>query len=398
VIDVRDADLELDLEAAWEPLRSDESSDAASVYVEPLNRCPVAHVGGMFGSFWAVLGNEELVRAAHDTATFSNVVPMFGTRRPPLECDPPEHRTYRRLLNPYFSREKVSAMEPRLRGLAVEMLSDLVDAGAIEFVDRFSYAYPSRALCLLLGIPDADWILINEWSATVDREVGTSRPGSDAHIKAGERLHPYMRCLVEERRRTPIDGDLVSAIVAGDPELPPIEDEAVVGMLMMLLSAGHNTTTSALGNLILRVARDPALQDRLRTDPSLIPAAVEESVRIDAPQQAMRRIATKDVEVAGHSIKKDEFVWLVFGAANLDATAVSDPTDFRLDRVTNRHHGFGRGIHLCLGAPLARLQIRVVLEELLVRAASIEVAGKVARPAWPRMGVSELWLRLSSTT
>jgi cytochrome P450 len=199
--------------------------------------------------------------------------------------------------------------------------------------------------------------------------------------------------LVEDRRHHPRD-DLVSGIIHGDPDLPPLADEAIVGMIMMLLSAGHNTTTSAIGNLVLRIVRDPQLEARLRAEPEMIPVAVEESVRIDAPQQAMRRVATRETEIAGQSISEGEFVWLVFGAANLDQDAIEDPTSFRLDRGSNRHQGFGRGIHLCLGAPLARMQVRVVIEELLSRCPSIQLVGDVTRPAWPRMGVKSMPVRL----
>ncbi len=340
------------------------------------------------------MGNEQLVSAAHDNETFSNVVPMFGTRRPPLECDPPEHKLYRRLLNPYFSHERVAGLEPRIRALAIDMLLELDAAGDIDFVADFSYIFPTRVLCTLLSVPDEDWHLINEWGAATDRAVGTQAPGSPDHVAAGEKLRPYMLSLVEERRMKPGD-DVVSGIIHGDPELPPLADEAIVGIIMMLLSAGHNTTTNAIGNLVVRIARKPELQQRLRADPDLIPLAIEESLRIDAPQQAMRRVATKDAELAGQSIKQGEFVWLVFGAANLDSTAIRDPMTFRLDRGANRHHGFGRGIHLCLGAPLARLEVQIVVEELLARTEWIKICGTVARTNWPRLGVSSLPLRIA---
>jgi cytochrome P450 len=286
----------------------------------------------------------------------------------------------------------MAEFEPRVRALAIEMLITLIEAGDGDFVADFSYAFPTRVLCMLLGVPDDDWKLINEWAAATDRAVGRQAPGSHAHIAAGEELRPYMLSLVEQRRVSPGD-DIVSGIIHGDPELPSLADEAIVGVVMMLLSAGHNTTTNAIGNLVLRVARDPDLQGRLRSEPHLIPLAIEESLRIESPQQAMRRTATKDVELAGQPIKQGELVWLVFGAANLDSSAIEDPTTFRLDRGTNRHQAFGRGIHLCLGAPLARLEVRVVLEELLARTESIEVAGTVNRTEWPRMGVTSLPLR-----
>jgi cytochrome P450 len=195
--------------------------------------------------------------------------------------------------------------------------------------------------------------------------------------------------MIEKRRRDPGD-DVLSALVRGDPDLPPLDDELLVGIVMMFISAGHNTTTSAIGNSVLRLARDPELQNRLRAGPELIPAFVEEVVRVDAPQQAMRRVATTDTELGGRSISAGDFVWLVFGSANLELAAELD-----LERSPNRHVGFGRGIHLCIGAPLARLEARIALEELLSRTSSFALDGDVARPAWPRLGVDRLPLRMS---
>ena len=147
-----------------------------------------------------------------------------------------------------------------------------------------------------------------------------------------------MTALIEERRRKPGD-DVVSCLVRGDPELPPLDDDMLVGIVMMFISAGHNTTTSAIGNAVLRLARDPELQSRVRDDPELIPAFVEEVVRIDAPQQAMRRIATIDTELGGRQIAAGDFVWLVFGSANLDPAAIDRPTELDLERAPNRHVG-----------------------------------------------------------
>ena len=204
-----------------------------------------------------------------------------------------------------------------------------------------------------------------------------------------------MTALIEERRRNPGD-DVVSALVQGDPGLPPLDDEMVVGIVMMFISAGHNTTTSAIGNAVLRLARDGDLQARLRAMPGSIAAFAEEVVRVDAPQQAMRRIATTDTELAGRPVAAGDFVWLVFGSANLDPGAFDRAANLDPEGTPNRHVGFGRGIHQCIGAPLARLELRVALEELLARTAGqFAVDGHVVRSAWPRLGVDRLPLSLS---
>jgi cytochrome P450 len=371
---------------------ADRVRDAASAYAEARSNCPVARVDGVLGGFWAVLGHDMLVETALDTGRFSNVVPFFNTRRPPLECDPPEHLVYRRFLNPHFSRGRLAALEAPLRDYAAEMIGELVERGGGNFAASVSHPFPTRALCLLLELQDDDWRLINDWSRRVDVIGGQTPPGSAERVAVGEELRPYMTAVIEERRRNP-GNDVVSALVCGNPDLPPLDDEMIVGIVMMLISAGHNTTTSAIGNAVLRLARDATLQTRLRAAPELIPAFAEEVVRVDAPQQAMRRIATTDTMLGGREVTAGDFVWLVFGSANLDPASFDRAAEVDLERTPNRHLGFGRGIHQCIGAPLARLELRVLLEELLARTSSFLVDGEVVRPAWPRMGVDRLPLR-----
>jgi cytochrome P450 len=381
-----------DLNAAWAPVVAGEFDDVGEVYAGARGEGSVVYVEKVLGGFWAVLGHDALVEAALDTERFSNVVPLFETRRPPLECDPPEHRFYRRLLNPFFSRDRMADLEPDVRRYAIEMLDPLVGRTA-DFARELALPFPTRVLCRLLAAPDEDWHVINDWGNRVDAIGGQSAPGSQERFEVGKEIHPYMLDLIRARRADPGD-DIVSGLIHGDPDLPALDDDALLGIVMMLLSAGHNTTASAIGNLVLRLARDPELQRRLREDPSLIPAAVEESVRLDAPQQAMRRVATRDTELDGCPIAEGDWVWLVFGAADVDPAAFDRPTEFDLDRTPNRHVGFGRGIHLCVGAPLARLQVRVVIEELLARTSSVSVAGPIRRAAWPRLGLVSLPLDL----
>lgn len=383
---------EWDPNAAWELLRTDPDGHVGQAYHEIMSATPVARVEGVFGGFWAALGYEAVVAAALDPATFSNVVPFFHTQRPPLECDPPDHQRYRRLLNPFFSRERMLALEPDVRRMAVTMLEPLLAAGGCDFAESFTHPFPTRVLCRLLGAHDEDWELINAWGRAVDSRGGQTAPGSSERAAAGKEIKPYMLALVRTKRAHPGD-DVTSGLLAGAAQAG-LDAEKVLGLLMMILSAGHNTTTSAIGNLVLRLAADEGLQDRLRREPALIAQAVEESLRLDAPQQAMRRVATRSTTLAGREIEAGDWVWLVFGAANVDPAAFARPTVFDLKRSERRHLGFGRGIHLCVGGPLARLQLRVVAEELLARTSAIALDGPIERPPWPRRGVDRLPLLL----
>lgn len=385
----------------WQRVEDGSAANVNLVYGGPRTACPVHHSDELFGGFWAVIGHDEVVDAALDTTTFSNVVPLLATRRPPLESDPPEHSVFRRLMNPYFSRDRIRSFEPIVRGFVVSMIDEALVREHVDFAPEIAYPLPSKVLCAFLGIDDSDWTLINEWEKKLSAIVGpyatpsgSDGPGPEARVAASEVVRPYVEQLVAKRRLEPMD-DLVSALVTATVDGEQLSEEHVVGMVMLVITAGHNTTTSALGNAVLALARDPSLQQRLRADPALLPAAIEEWLRLEAPQQSMRRIATRDVELAGRHIAAGDRVELVFGAANLDPKALESAEVFSLTRKPNRHLAFGRGIHSCIGAPLARLEIRVLLEELLARTQSFGLNGMIRRTPWPRLGVQSLPLTLT---
>jgi cytochrome P450 len=383
----------------WQPVEDGSAADVNVAYGSRRASCPVHHSDQLFGGFWAVLSHDAVVDAALDTATFSNVVPLLATRRPPLESDPPEHSTFRRLMNPYFSRDRIKSLEPTVRGFAAEMVDDAIARASIDFATEITYPLPSRVLCAFLGVDDADWKLVNEWEKKISAAVGPHSSREEGAEDAGRHaatdvLRPYVENLVVSRRLETKD-DLVTGLATATVDGQQLDDDFVVGMVMLVITAGHNTTTSALGNSVLALARDHALQQRLRAQPELLPAAIEEWLRLEAPQQSMRRVATKDVELGGHHIAAGERVELVFGAANLDPNVVESPEAFSLERSPNRHLSFGRGIHSCIGAPLARLEIRVLLEELLSRTRHFDLSGSVHRTQWPRLGVQSLPLTLT---
>jgi len=372
--------------AAWAHIADDQEDWVGPAYEPVLSRCPISRTEGVFGGFWSIVGFDQLCQAAEDPATFSNVVPLFSTRRPPLESDPPEHTQYRRLLNPQFSAEVLASVEPRIRSYTQEMLQPLVTRGSADFAAELSHPLPARVLCTLLGIDEGHWRTIKHFARAVDR-VGQVPPGDPSRSRVARPMLEFLRSLdAAPAAGEGMIGRLRRARV-GDRPLSPDE---MLSLLLLVVSAGHNTTTSALGNLVLRLARDRDLQQRLREEPNRVPDAIEECLRIDAPQQAMRRRVTASTSVAEQVIGEGELVWLCFGAANVDPSHWEAPGTFDLDRADRRHLAFGRGIHRCVGAPLARLELRIVIEELLATTTGFSLAGPVRRPDWPRMGVSSL--------
>jgi cytochrome P450 len=372
--------------AAWARIADGQEDWVGPAYEPVLSRCSISRTEGVFGGFWSIVGFDQLCQASEDPATFSNVVPLFSTRRPPLESDPPEHTQYRRLLNPQFSAEALASVEPRIRRYTQEMLQPLVTRGSADFAAELSHPLPARVLCTFLGIDDCHWRTIKDFARAVDR-VGHVPPGDPSRSRVASPMLELLRGL--GAASTAGEGmieRLHQARIGGRPLSP----DEMLSLLLLMVSAGHNTTTSALGNLVLRLARDRDLQQRLREEPNRVPDAIEECLRIDAPQQAMRRRVTASTTVAEQVIGEGELVWLCFGAANVDPSHWDAPGTFDLDRADRRHLAFGRGIHRCVGAPLARLELRIVIEELLAATTGFSLAGPVRRPDWPRMGVSSL--------
>jgi cytochrome P450 len=205
---------------------------------------------------------------------------------------------------------------------------------------------------------------------------------------------PYLQTLIAGHRDHPGD-DVVSGIVTGLIAGREPDEAEILNMIITIMLAGHITTTSGTGNMVLRLARDPELQTLLRDHPDRIPDAIEESLRIDTPQQAMPRKCLADVELGGQTIKAGEYVLMNFGSANVDPEAWEAADAFDLDRPNRRHVAFGRGLHQCIGQNLARLEIRIAVEELLARTASFTLDGTVHRLTWPLLCVEHLPMSLT---
>ena len=351
---------------------------------------------------WAITKYADVAAAARDTATFSSRnKPRLGpVPSPPIEVDRPEHTVYRRLLAPYFDQRRIAAMEPVVRALCAELLRPVLEAGMaapVDVAERFTYPFPARVLCELLRIPPSDYTQLKRWSdevfnADVLRENDPARKAA-----ANERLRDYGRRLVEERRAMRLEPseDLVTGLISAEVAGRPLDPERIVALVRLLLSAGHNSTTSSLGIIFLHLARDPQAQRLLRQRPALIPAAVTEFLRHESPVMATPRTVAKDTEFRGRHLTAGEQVFLVWSSANRDDGHYTEAERCRLDRDPDDTMVFGRGIHLCLGRALALLELRVATEELLARTGWIELAGEVERTAWERYGVSRLPVRVT---
>lgn len=382
----------------WDPQASEVRRDPHAAYAELRQRCPVAH-SHRWGGFWTLTRYEDIVNVTVDPQTFinsvQNVVPAVGFgKRIPLHADPPAHTHYRRILTPPFRRERAAALEPTVRRLVVSLLEPLIARDRGDVVKEFTYFLPVRVLCAFLHIPQADAADLKERS---ERYADALHRGDYETLKQeSDALYAHARRVVAARKEAPLDPeeDVTSALLAAEIDGEPLDEALIVGCVRQLLVAGHLTLTLSIASAVLHLARDQDLQQRLRREPARIADAVEEFLRLYPPNRAFARTATRPVEIRGQTIEVDEPIALLWPAANRDPDVFDSPDEFDLDRSPNRHLSFGHGTHKCLGAPLARLEMRVALEELLARTETFELDGPITYADWPEFGPRKLPIRL----
>jgi cytochrome P450 len=381
----------------WDPAEPRGVPARIKQMAEMRAKCPVAYTRRS-GGYYALLKYDDIVAAAREPDSFSNAgASRYENPLPPLEYDPPDHGVYRRILQPFFAPPRIRALETRVRASAIALLEPLLEAGGGDFAESYSYPLPVLGLCALLGIPGSDWSDIKAWSEhTLLRD--SDNPAERARADSGhERILVYARALIAERRANPLppEDDVASALIAARPNGEQFDDDFIARALRILISAGHNSTTSAIGNSLLHLAQNQEDQARLRADASLIPTAVEEFLRCDTPVQEMPRWTTKDVVIRSRAVPQGARIGMFWASGNRDEDAFENAQRCIVERRPNRHLAFGSGIHTCLGAPMARMEIRVALEEMLARTARFEIAGEVVRAEFHRMGVVALPLRLT---
>lgn len=352
--------------------------------------------------FWAVTRHADIVRVDRDPDTFTSTRfvnleevddDLMATRRSMLETDGPRHHTLRRLLQRDFSHRAVRQYEVFLRGLTARTLDAALAKGRFDFVREIAADFPINVLARMLDVPDGDTQKLIDWG---NRIIGNTDPDyADVllHSEESERyrnlpfrspaaleVFAYGRELAAERRGG-AGTDLVSKLVNQAPsDGVALSDNDFDNYFLLLVVAGNETTRHAISHSMLALLEHPEQLARLREDPGLIPVAVEEFLRWASPVYHFRRTATRDVEVGGRRIREGDKVVLWFASGNRDEEVFTDPYALDVTRTPNDHLTFGKGSpHFCLGNTLARLEIRVMFEELLPRLAGIRLAGGVRR-------------------
>ena len=367
--------------------------DAHAVFKDLRGRCPVAHTSD-FEGFWLLTKYDDVISALADYENFStayqNVVPRVATsgRRPPLHLDPPEHTPYRRAITPLFYPDRMAFWEPVVRGIVSRLLAPLVEQGECDICVDFSYRLPIFVLAEFFHIPSEQAEKIRDIGADFNRALQVR---DNAMLeKTSLFLYDVARDIIALRKQQPLDPgvDPTSAMLAArDDDGNPLPEAMILGTIRQLLVVGIIAPTTFTGSMVVHLARHPEHFALLKGDPSLTPEALEELLRLYTPYRGFARTARQDIEIGGRLIKKDEPIAMAFTSANRDADAFEDPDTFRLDRSGDkRHMAFGRGPHQCAGAPLARLMLRVTLEELISRTQGWEITGPTPMTTWPEYG------------
>jgi cytochrome P450 len=391
----------------WDPRDDSVLRDQRAAYDDMRQTCPVAHSEFLN---WSLFRHEDITHVLANPETYSSMSRHLAV---PNGMDPPAHTLYREVLAPSFEDGVMASIEPGLRQIALATVQAWQDPEHVDAVSAFSEPYALQAICAYLGWPLDIWEHLRGWmhgnqqvAFSRDRAAGKVLAATmtgyvqdalDRRRESGEEamesVSHYVKEAMEERREhdaQPTD-DITARIMATEVNGKRLSDEEIVSVLRNWV-AGHGTVAAAIEILVYHLAQDQALQQRLRADRTLVPEAIDEILRGDGPLVANRRTTTREVEIGGRQIDAGETLTLMWIAANRDPDVFDDAGDIQIDRDPEENLLFGAGIHVCLGAPLARLEMRIAIEELLAGTKTIELAAGLPpeRDIYPGNGFRSL--------
>ena len=375
----------------WNPKSDAVLRDQRAAYDEMRERCPVAY-SDFLG--WSLFRHEDIVRVLNDPDTFSNAVSRHLSV--PNGMDPPEHTEYRRIIETYFRRERMEAFEPQCRKIAANLVQSLLERDEVELISEFAHWFAVRVQCTFLGWPAEMYEPLSLW--TQKNHQATFAEDRAAMAKIAREFEGYVVGLLQVRRAAGAQAsdDITTSLLRQQVGSRPLRDEEIASILRNWTVGEISTISASVGILVHYISEHADLQLRLRARPPLLPEAIEEILRIHAPLVANRRITTRPVEIGGRKIGAGERISLIWISANRDGRVFKDPEAFRLDRDPAANLLYGAGIHVCPGAPLARMEMRVAMEELLARTTRINpIPDKPPTDAvYPASGFATLSLRI----
>jgi unspecific monooxygenase len=356
------------------------------LYFEPTDQWLVPHHADVS----ALLRDRRLGRTYQHRFTHED----FGRTAPPpehepfhtlndhgmLDLEPPDHTRIRRLVSKAFTPRTVEQLRPYVHGLAGELVSALVEKGGGDLLADVAEPLPVAVIAEMLGIPESDRAPLRPWSADICGmyELNPSQEVAARAVRASVEFSEYLRGLIAERRKEPGE-DLISGLIAAHDEGDRLTEQEMISTCVLLLNAGHEATVNATVNGWWALFRNPDQLAALRADHSLVPSAVEELMRYDTPLQLFERWVLDEIEVAGTTIPRGAEIALLFGSANHDSEVFAEPGRLDLARADNPHISFSAGIHYCIGAPLARIELAASMTALLEKAPALSLAAEPRR-------------------
>jgi len=376
----------------WDPRSDTVLADQIKAYDAMRRRCPVAY-SDYLG--WSLFRHADVVRALDDHRMFSNAVSRHLSV--PSGMDPPQHTAYRRLIERHFEPTRVAAFEPLCRTISADLAAALERNTEIDLVARFARLFAVKIQCAFLGWPASLHEPLLRW---VRKNHEATLAGDTARMAAiALEFDGYIADLLETRRAAgaAAPDDITTDLLRESVGDRPLTHEEIVSILRNWTVGELGTITACVGILCHYLAEHPQLQQQLREQHHLLPAAIDEILRMRAPLISNRRVTTAPVEIGGRTIPAGERITLMWASANRDEAVFGDPDEFRLDRDPAQNLLYGRGIHICPGAQLARLELRVVIEELLKQTRQIAlIPGRQPTVAlYPASGFSELPMKIS---
>jgi cytochrome P450 len=374
-----------DHEPLTDPLVDDEfyAGDPFPHYARLRGEAPVAW--NATNGFWAVSRWDEVMAVSTDPKTFCSgrgilvmeIGASYDTPPTMMHTDPPEHTVYRKLAQPGFAPGRMRALEGDVRRRAKLLVDEIEPGRPVDFVEAVAVPFPLYIISALLGMPDEDWRRFFEWSEAVI--PGATDWSDEKRATLQAEMHDTLLAATVARRTDPRD-DLISVLAQVEIEGRRLTDAELTMFLVQLLVAGNETTRNLISGGLVALAERPEAWERLRGDRSLAPPAVEEMLRWTTPVVSFMRTATRDTELGGQAIREGDPVLMLYASANRDERQFGPTADrFDIGRNPNQHVAFGFGTHFCIGATLARIEARVLLEELLDRFETIELGGDVER-------------------
>jgi cytochrome P450 len=296
--------------------------------------------------------------------------------------DPPKHLRIRRLLQKGFTAEVLQSFRPRVQTIVDDLLARAIVQKRLDMISDFAYSLPVRVVCAMLGVPDKDHATFVQWMDELAMFLGNASSTVEAAYVAKvalDKLTNYFRELIPARRNH-AGADLISILVRAEEEGEVLSEEELYAQCVFFLFAGHETTSNLIGNGMLCLLRHPEQLDMLRAQPSLMAGFIEEALRYEGPMQYTFRMARRDFDLFGHSIKKGQVLVFLFGAANRDPQVFSEPDTFDISRQKNNHLTFGHGLHHCIGAATARMEAAIAFSTLLRRVSDFRLINE--DPEW----------------